>query len=190
MDLSTITVADFKAQFRRDFPFLPVYSGSALYNAGAKVYYSITELFYECKANGTTGIVPTTQARWHEVSDSIDNYVQDSDIERAFIEAKAVFNQALFGSDEEIKQGYLYLTAHYLVMDLRAAMGGLFAAGTFPMTSRSAGNVSESYGVPSAYTEDPALAYLAGSAYGMKYLSLVIAATRGNVFVVQGATLP
>jgi len=44
-----------------------------------------------------------------------DKYVQDADIQKAFGEAQASFNQGLYGSDAFITQAYLYLTAHYLV---------------------------------------------------------------------------
>lgn len=190
MDLNTITVDDFKAQFRRDFPYLPVYSNTELYNSGDKVYYPTTKLFYLCKVNGTTGVLPTVTANWDLTADSVDNYVSDEDIERAFAEAKVGFNQALFPTDEDIKMGFLYLTAHYLVNDLRAALNGIAGVGAFMVASRSVGNVSESYSIPQAFLNDPIYAYLTTTPYGMKYLSLIYAYLRGGVFVVGGWTLP
>lgn len=190
MDLSTITVADFKAQFRRDFAFLPEYDPSKLYNAGTRVYYATTELFYDCKVNGTIGIAPTVTANWDVVADDVDNYVQDSDIEAAFSEAQMTFNQSLFTTDATIKLGYLYLTAHYLVHDLRAAAGGLNAPVAMLTTGRSVGNVSENYGIPQAYLDDPMLTFYVGSAYGLKYLSFIWAQLRGGVYAVYGATQP
>src|SRR5690606_2946854 len=130
-DLDTITVSDFKALFRRDFPYLPTYDNAALYNSGTRVYYPLTALFYDCKVNGTIGILPTVTENWTLVSDDIDNYVLDEDIEKAFSEAKVLLNQALFSSDENIQLGYLYLTAHYLVHDMRAAQSGISGVGSF-----------------------------------------------------------
>jgi len=98
--------------------------------------------------------------------------------------------EALFPDDASIKLGYLYMTAHYLVSDLRAAMGGLFSASVFLTTSRSAGNVAESYGIPSSYMDDPIFAYYGSTAYGMKFLSFVWSNLRGNFGVVAGATQP
>lgn len=190
MDLNTITVADFKALFPRDFPYLPVYDNTELYNAGTRVYYPTTKLFYTCTVNGTTGILPTDTDNWTIVADSVENYVSDADIERAFAEAQITFNQSLFTTDANIKMGYLYLTAHYLVNDLRAALGGIAANGLFPVASRSVGNVSESYNIPQMYLDDPIFAYLTSTPYGMKYLSMIVAQLRGNVFVVTGWTLP
>ena len=188
MDLTTITVDDFKAQFRRGFPYLPVYDNTKLYNSGAKVYYESTELFYECYVNGTTGIVPTTNSNWSVYADDVDNYILDEDIETAFLEAQMNFNQTLFDTDANIKIGYLYLTAHYLVNDIRAALNGVTAFGAMPVQSRSVGNVSEAYAIPEAYLNDPSLSFLTGSAYGLKYLSMIIPMLRGNVGVVCGAT--
>lgn len=191
MDLNTITVADFKALFKRDFPYLPVYSNTKLYNAGSRVYFDTTELFYDCMVDGTQGIPPPITPNWQKAIDDVENYIQDDDIVKAFAEAKVTFNQALFSSDDEIKMGFLYLAAHYLVHDLRAASGGINgAAGVGILTGRSVGNVSESYGIPQAYLNDPLYAFYTSSAYGLKFLSMVLGQLRGNFGVVCGATLP
>jgi len=139
MDLDTITVNDFKSLFYRDFSYLNEYDNTELYNIGNRVYYTTTKLFYDCKVNGTTGILPTVTANWDIVSDNVDNYVLDADIEKAFNEAKITFNQSLFSSEENVKIGFLYLTAHYLVNDLRAALKGLSGTAAFPLQSRSVG---------------------------------------------------
>lgn len=190
MDLSTITVDDFKDLFYRDFPFLNTYDNAELYNAGDRVYYATTKLFYDCTVNGTTGILPTVTANWEAASDSVLNYVQDGDITRAFAEAKMNLNQALFSSDENIELGYLYLTAHYLVHDLRAALGGVSGTALFPVTSRSVGSVSESYNIPQAYLDNPILTFYTTSPYGLKFLAMVLPYMVGNVVAVSGGTLP
>lgn len=193
MDLSTITVNDFKAQFRRDFPYLPTYDAAKLYNIGARVYYPTTELFYDCKVNGTTNIVPTVTNNWDLVSPQpdVDDYIQDVDITNAFAEAMIAFNQALVcGPDSTVKLVFLYLAAHYLVNDIRAAQRGISGIGAFTVTSRSAGNISESYGIPEAYLENPVLAFYTQSTYGLKYLSLILPQLVGNIGAVAGGTLP
>lgn len=193
MDLTTITVAQFKAQFFRDFPYLPVYSATQLYNIGDRVYYTPTLLFYDALADGVINITPPSDAaKWQRVAvqPSIDDYVQDIDIQHAFAEAQMNFNQGLFGTDAEITLGYLYLTAHYLCNDIRASRAGIMANPAFPMTSRSAGSMSESYSVPDAYKDNPVLAFYISSAYGMKYLAMVLPKMVGNVGVVAGMTRP
>lgn len=190
MDLNTITVSDFKAYFRRDFPYLPVYDSSALYNSGARVYYPTTALFYDCKVNGTTGIVPTNTSNWTAVSDDVDNYIADDDISKAFGEAQMNFNQALFETDDQIRMAYFYLTAHYLAIDIRNSLSGIMANGNFPTQSKTAGSVSESFAIPTAYTANPAYAMLTQTGYGMKYLSLILPQMVGNVGIACGGTLP
>lgn len=190
MDLSTITVADFKSLFSRDFPYLPVWQASpTFYNTGAIVYYATNQLFYKAKSNGVTS-VPTTTADWDLYADDVNNYVSDTDIQRAFMEAEIVFNQALFGTDAQIKLGYLYVTAHYLVNDLRTALSGVGSTGEFAVESRSVGNVSESYSIPQAYLDSPIYAFYGKSGYGMKYLSMILPKLVGNVVGVCGATHP
>ncbi len=191
MDLASITVADFKSLFFRDFPYLPEYNPAALYNAGRRVYYSTTLLFYDCLVNGTTDVTPGTDvAVWSVVADDVDNYILDADITKAFAEAMVLFNQALFTSDANIKLGYLYLTAHFLCYDIRAARGGVDSSGLFPANSRSVGNVSESYSIPTAYIDNPILQPYTASAYGMKYLALVYPMLTGNIGIVAGWTDP
>lgn len=194
MDLSTISVADFKAYFYRDFPYLAVWDVAQLYNKNSRVYYVTTLLFYDCQANGTIGRIPNAGYPWLNTAeaqaDSIYNYIGDIDITKAFAEAQINLNQALFSSDANIRIGYLYLTAHYLCIDLRAANAGLAAIGSFPVTSRSVGSISEAYGIPEAYMSNPMFAQFAQTAYGMKFLSLVMPNLVGNVQAVAGFTKP
>ncbi len=120
-----------------------------------------------------------------------NDYVYDDDISRAFLEAQVSFNQGLFGSDAQIKMAYLYVTAHYLCLDLRAALAGIQGSGgSFPVSSRSVGSVSESYAVPERYTDDPLLAMYTQTNYGMKYLSLTLPNLVGNFGAVFGGTNP
>lgn len=191
MDLSTITVADFKAQFPRGFPYLPVWSDAALYNKDAVVYYDVTELFYKALSNGVpVGTLPTDDDYWILYPDTITNYVLDSDIEAAFVEAQQDLNQALFSSNTYITLGYLYLTAHFLINDLTTANAGLMTTGSYPVNSRSVGNVSESYTIPDYYLKNPKFLFYNKTGYGQKYLSMIMPYLTGNVIAVAGTTLP
>ena len=193
IDVTTITVAQFQAQFKRGFPYLDsiTYNPTALYNQGVEVYDPITKLFWTCQTNGTTGVAPGANVpAWAQVADDLDNYVQDTDIAGAFLEAQAVFNQGLYGSDANITLAYLYLTAHFLTNDLKAALGGIMAPGAFPVSSRSAGSVSESYDIPQAYKDSPILSQYTSSSYGMKFLAMTLPSLVGNVGAVCGGALP
>ena len=190
MDLNIITTSDFKSYFRRDFPYLPTYDNAKLYNTGALVYYEATELFYTALNDGLVGVLPTDAANWEQTAQDADNYVWNEDIEKAFVQAQAIFNQSLFGDDEQITMAYMYLTAHYLVVDMQAATQGLESSGRFIVSSKSAGSVSESYSVPSQFADNPQFSFWATTGYGSKYISLIAPLLVGNVFVVQGATTP
>lgn len=195
MDLNTITVADFKAQFFRDFPYLPVYDNTALYNLGDRVYYPTTKLFYDCAKDGVMGVLPTTVTNpisWSrtEPQPSIDDYVLDQDITNAMAEAKVLFNQGLFGTADQIKLGFLYLTAHFLCNDLKASRMGILATAYFPLQSRSVGSVSESYGIPKSYLDNPIYSFYTGSAYGLKYLAMVLPKLVGNMMGIPGRVQP
>lgn len=195
IDVSTITVAQFEAQFFRDFPYFDAiqYDNMALYNTGDEVYYPTSKLFYQSLVDGQTGVNPVagvaaTPPTWVKAVDSINNYVQDQDITNAFAEAQVTFNTALFQTDADTTLGFLYLTAHFLCNDLKASSQGINAPGAFPVSSRSAGSVSESYSVPQAYLDSPIYSMYTQSSYGMKYLMLILPMLTGNVQAVWGGT--
>ena len=180
-----VTTDDFKNLFARDFPYLPVYVEGKAYFKDDEVYYAPN--FYKSLTDGNTTL-PTDTTNWSLVNDSVDNYIQDSDILRAFNEAKVNFNAALFGDDDTVKMVFLYLAAHYLVIDLNNAMNPL-AVGFMGFTqSKSVGSVSESYAVPQWMLNNRALSAYAQTGYGRKYLSLIQPYLVGNLIFVPGRT--
>ncbi len=189
MDLSTITTAQFQAKFFRDFPYRPDYAATSTYNVENITYYS--GLFYSAKQNGIINITPGSDAaKWQLIAGCANDYVQPQDISNAFLEAQAVFNMDLFGTDAMVTLAYLYCTAHYMVNDLRTAAQGVDSVGAFPLASRSVGSMSESYMIPDRYKDNPALAFFTSSGYGQKYLSLLIPNLVGNFGSVYGGTNP
>lgn len=152
MDLTTITVQQFKDRFYRDFAFI------------------------NQNPNQDQPVPPNSE------------FIQDRDINNAFADAQGLLNQALLGSDVNITNGYLYLTAHCLSLNIKASESGVNSGGTgaFPVASRSVGSVSEAYQVPDAYKDDPILAQYAQTAYGQKYLAMVLPGLRGNMVPIYG----
>lgn len=116
--------------------------------------------------------------------------VTDGDITKAMGEADDVFNPNLFSTQESFSRAYLLLTAHFLVMDLRAASQGLSGSYSWITTSKSVGNVSESYGVPQRILDNPTLGMLSKTPYGAKYLHLIYPLLLGGVSWVPGRTHP
>lgn len=182
-----LTVEDFKAQFARNFPYLPVWDSSKVYFEGDEVY--VEPNFYQSLVDDNTSEV-TDDKKWSVVSDDVANYVSDNDIERAKAEACANFNLDLSPRKEVARLVFLYLWAFYLAYDLSLAQSGAYGNVNFPATSVTVGSVSESYYVPKTYLENPVLAFYARNGFGLKYLNLVFGNTIGNVKVVTGWSLP
>lgn len=117
--------------------------------------------------------------------------VTDADISKAMAEARFNFaGETLASSQEEYSMLYLYLTAHYLVMDLRASSQGISGKFAWLTSSKSVGSVSESYAIPDRILANPELAYYAETLYGTKYLSLLLPMLGGQVMIALGRTLP
>lgn len=121
----------------------------------------------------------------YEALDGITN----KDIRKAFDEASFVFNPDLF-TEKEKPIAFMYLAAHYLVIDLKNSSTGLKGVFNGLMSSKSVGSVSVGYTMPAWITDNPLYSLIAQTPYGVKYLSLVIARCVGNFGVVNGATYP
>lgn len=182
-----ITAEDFKAHFTRDFPYLPLWSATKTYFTGDEVY-SYPNFYESLKDSNTSAVSVATD--WKAVKDSTDSYVQDTDISKAIEEATLAFNADLFsGCEHEAKLAMLYLTAYYLVVDMKNAMSGLASNGYAGfVSSKSVGNVSESYGLPTWVQSNPALSLYLDNGYGKKYLTYLLPRITGFIYLAQGGT--
>lgn len=182
--IDNITVDDFKNLFRRDFPYLPLYETGKVYFTDDEVY--IEPNFYKSLTDENTTTPPSPD--WQLVKDSVDNYISDEDIERAYKEAKVNFNPNFFEDDDTAIMVFCYLVAHYLIIDLNNAMNPL-AVGFMGFTqSKSVGSVSESYGIPQWMLNNQMLSAYAQTGYGRKYLSLIQPYLVGNIMLIPGRT--
>lgn len=114
--------------------------------------------------------------------------VRDRDIERAYIEANANFNVALFVSQAQYAQAFLYLSAHYLCHDMASAQEGLSSKFTWLAAQRSVGDVFEGYFVPDMVKKSPWAMFITSTKYGAKYYSLVKPLMIGNIIAIEGMT--
>lgn len=177
-----ITVDDFKAHFTRDFPYLPVMVSGKAYFTGDVVYSAPN--FYESLIDGNLQPV-TDNTAWKLVNISTDSYLSDEDIERAINEAKLGI-AGVFG-DDEIDTAMLYLTAYYLVIDIKNSSAGLSSNGYASfVSSKSVGSVSESYGIPTWVNNDPMMALYLDNGYGKKYLTYLLPRARlGSICILS-----
>ena len=114
-------------------------------------------------------------------------YITDTDIEMAFAQAKVNFPVNLF-DEENGKIAFLFLVAHYLCMDMQMAQAGINSTAQYVVTSKSVGDVSASYGVPTKLLDNPLYNYLTTTQFGMKYISLLYPRAIGAVNIVLGST--
>ena len=140
------TIADFKSEFVRDFPY----------------------------SNNDTDV----------------SKVMDQDIQRALDMAGINFNDALWESQLIYTKAFLLLSAHYLVDNLRASSQGVSSQYAGNTSSKSVGNVSESYAVPEKVMKNPALAGLYTTRYGAQYVGMISPRLVGHVMTVMGGSKP
>jgi hypothetical protein len=114
--------------------------------------------------------------------------VMDADITRAIYDSSININTALFPDQANYTNAFLQLTAHNLVLNIRASSQGLSGVFNFPTVSRGVGQVSEGFQIPQRISDDPVLSMLTKTTYGAKYLSIVLPFAVGNMFSSTGMT--
>lgn len=185
MAIADLEISDFKSRFVRNFPFLPYYDSETTYKKGALVYDKDSDTFYNSLKDNNTDPLDT-EGSWNENKDEkAEDYVSDTDIQNAWSEALEVANENLLTD-----LMFLYLVAFYLSYDLNLAESGAAGTGSFPVSQRTVGSVSESYGLPKWVLDDPLLSMYAKNGFGIKYLSMLMPKLVGNVQSVAGWTQP
>ena len=116
--------------------------------------------------------------------------ITDGDIAKAMGEASMMINDRLAGDQNEYNILFYLVTAHYLVMDMRAASQGIAGNYSWLTGSKAVASVSESYIVPDVVMNNPILAMFSKTFYGAKYLNLIYGNMIGVMFTVHGRTHP
>lgn len=116
--------------------------------------------------------------------------VLDSDISKAFGQVNFNINQALFANQEQYTIGYLLLSAHYLVVDLRMSSQGINGQYGWLEQSKSVGSVNQAFAIPPRILDNPYFAMLTKTNYGAKYLEILLPQMVGQVFITYGDTRP
>ena len=118
------------------------------------------------------------------------NKVTNNDITKALADAAFFINEALFASQADYTLGFLEITDHMLVMNLRASSQGTGGKFSWLQTSKSAGGVSSGYQIPDRIAQNPELAILSETRYGAKFLFMILPYLNGQIFTVCGGTRP
>lgn len=120
----------------------------------------------------------------------INTSVLDADIAKAFQFVNVNVNPCLFADQGSYNVGYLLLSAHYLVMNLRASSQGINGQFNFLQQSKGVGSVSEAFGIPQRILDNPDWAILCKTNYGAQFIQLILPQLAGQVFTVCGSTRP
>ena len=110
---------------------------------------------------------------------SLITNVMDSDVTRAITEMQAAINIGLIPA-QSLNIAAMYLTAHFLAVNIRTGYQGIQSIGDNMISSNSQG-VSESYKIPERFSKSAIVNYYAKTNYGLKYLSIVLPYAIGHV---------
>lgn len=116
--------------------------------------------------------------------------VMDIDITNAMQDAGVNFSMDLWANQQSYTVAYLLLSAHFLVMNLRASSQGISGQYSWMQTGKGVGSVNESVQIPERIMNNPEYAMLTKTFYGAKYLFLILPQLSGQVFTVRGRTKP
>jgi hypothetical protein len=186
--IEALTPNTFRAFFIRDFKYLPDYSAAKQYFIDDLVYYPTTDAFYKCIVNSLDNL-PTDTDFWIATNLNKRSYILDSDILKAYNQARGSVNPEIFEDDVVLIDAFDYCWAHFLVMDIRMSEKGIDSRGEGMISSKSVGGVSVGYQIPTKYASDPQWAYYAQTQYGQKYLSYIFPRLSGRVGIGVGDTL-
>lgn len=118
--------------------------------------------------------------------------VTPNDITNAMNDALTNFNVALFGA-VDVVFAFCYATAHFLVLNVRAAGGlsrfpgkGFDSYGEGLIQGTGVGGVNVSYQLPQRFINDPYLYQFMQTGYGQRYLSMLVPRLYGPVAIAAG----
>lgn len=173
---------EFKSYFYRDFSYLDNYVIGNFYSSGDIVFYEETLKVYKSKEDSNDAL-PTDDSKWDVYNEGFIGRITDIDIQKAYDQACTIFNETLFANDTELKVAYMFLSAHFVVIDNTA--GGLKSSGN-RVTSKSVGNVSIGYDLMSGVSSNDMFGFLSLTRYGQKYLSMIQGRNVGKMYTVEG----
>lgn len=117
----------------------------------------------------------------------VNENVLDADIANAMQMTNININQGLFAEQSDYNVGYLLLTAHYLVMNLRQSSQGLNGQFSFLEQSKGVGSVNSSFAIPQRILDNPNWSMLTKTNYGAQYIQILLPALTGQMYTVPGS---
>lgn len=117
-----------------------------------------------------------------------DLAVLDQDIASSFMNVNFNINSCLFPNQGDYTLGYLLLSAHFLVMNLRMSSQGINGQFNFIQASKSGGPVSEAFNIPQMIMDNPLFAMYTKTNYGAMFLQMVYPQLAGQMYIAYGTT--
>ena len=121
-------------------------------------------------------------------NEDINLGVTDTDIANAFQNANNEVCQSVWGTQSMFTQAYLFVAAHFLVLNLRDSSAGLNGQASWLQASKGVGSVSESFSIPQRILDNPSWTLLSKTTYGMRYLDMLMIQSIGVGFTVPSGS--
>ena len=163
-------------------PEYPDWKAPIAYAKNDRAIYTVNFKYKVFKSLKDDNYTVPTSGDWMEDEEvTINDFILDADIEKAMREASNKFNPSLFGSIEDKKLAFSYLTAFFLVYDLQMAKDGTNSSWSNPVVKREVGKMAVWYQVPEEMKNYPSYSFLSRNKYGLKYFELIRAKLTGNI---------
>jgi hypothetical protein len=120
----------------------------------------------------------------------LDTSVTDADIASAYNLVNVNISQGIWGNQQDYSLAYLYMAAHYLVLNLRASSQGINGQYNWIQNSKSVQGVAEGFSIPQRLLDNPLFAQLTKTNYGARFFELIYPALSGQMYIAYGRTLP
>lgn len=122
--------------------------------------------------------------------------VMDGDVQRGLNEAALDFNTGVWVSVAEQIIAYLYVAAHFMVLNIQGAGGlsatnlgkGVQSKGGGTIESKGAGSLNVGFAVPDFVRQSPILSQFMRTDFGQKYIQLLAGRLVGNLLVLAGGS--
>ena len=121
---------------------------------------------------------------------NINTQVTNTDIMKAYQQANLSINQINYLKQGSYTQGYLWLSAHRLCVNINNSSQGLNGQFNWGEQSKSVGGVSQSFAIPEQVTKNPVFAAFTKTTYGADYLMDLLPRLTGAMGSVAGHTKP
>jgi Protein of unknown function (DUF4054) len=114
--------------------------------------------------------------------------VTDNDIGYAFRMTNVNINQGNWATQDSYSIGYNLLSAHYMVLNLRASSQGINGQYNWLQNNKSVQGVAEGFSIPDRILTNPLWSQFTKTNYGAQYLQLLLPQLAGKIYTVCGTT--